>query len=181
MTHTNTVETTMTSQLNNYLQRIEDLRGQVSELIADLPAQALNWRPIEDDATNSLAVLAAHSAGAEHFWIGERWLVAVLPPGTVTPNSPPRPAMPLSLSASWKTLGRRRERCCLPCARPTWMAGGRRGAGRSVSAGVFCTSLTIPLSTWATCSSLISCGWEGTANRRPSGSSDCLRELQVES
>lgn len=61
----------MTSELNNYLQRIEDLRGQVSELIADLPAQALNWRPIEDDATNSLAVLAAHSAGAEHFWIAE--------------------------------------------------------------------------------------------------------------
>lgn len=61
----------MTSELNNYLQRIEDLRGQVSELIADLPAEPLNWRPIEDDATNSLAVLAAHSAGAEHFWIAE--------------------------------------------------------------------------------------------------------------
>lgn len=68
----------MVSELDNYLQRIEDLRGQVRELIADLPAEALNWRPIEgsiegtgDDATNSLAVLAAHVAGAEHFWIGE--------------------------------------------------------------------------------------------------------------
>jgi uncharacterized damage-inducible protein DinB len=64
----------MFSELDNYLQRIEDLRHQVSELIADLPAEALNWRPIEgveEHATNSLAVLAAHVAGAEHFWIAE--------------------------------------------------------------------------------------------------------------
>ena len=61
----------MTSELDNHLQRIEDLRGQVGDLIADLPAEALNWRPIEGDATNSLAVLAAHIAGAEHFWIAE--------------------------------------------------------------------------------------------------------------
>jgi uncharacterized damage-inducible protein DinB len=61
----------MLSELDNYLQRIEDLRGQVRDLIADLPAEALNWIPIEDDATNSLAVLVTHIAGAEHFWIGE--------------------------------------------------------------------------------------------------------------
>lgn len=81
----------MLPELDNYLQRIEDLRGQVSDLIADLPAEALNWRPIPpnvpapsallgtgaggteegEDATNSLAVLAAHIAGAEHFWISE--------------------------------------------------------------------------------------------------------------
>jgi uncharacterized damage-inducible protein DinB len=64
----------MFPELENYLQRIEDLRGQVSDLIADLPAAALNWRPtegIESHTTNSLAVLAAHVAGAEHFWIGE--------------------------------------------------------------------------------------------------------------
>ena len=59
----------MLSELDNYLQRIEDLRGQVGRLIADLPAEALNWRPIQ--GTNSLAVLAAHVAGAEHFWIAE--------------------------------------------------------------------------------------------------------------
>jgi uncharacterized damage-inducible protein DinB len=43
-------------------------------MIADLSAEALNWRPIEasdDHAMNSLAVLAAHVAGAEHFWITE--------------------------------------------------------------------------------------------------------------
>jgi len=62
------------SELDNYLQRIQDLRGQVRSLIADLPAEALNWHPtekVEDHATNSLAVLAAHVAGAEHFWIAE--------------------------------------------------------------------------------------------------------------
>jgi uncharacterized damage-inducible protein DinB len=64
----------MLSELDNYLQRIQDLRSQVAALIGDLPAEALNWRPIEDSgdhATNSLAALAAHVAGAEHFWIGE--------------------------------------------------------------------------------------------------------------
>lgn len=64
----------MITELANYLERIEDLRGQISRLVADLPVEALNWRPIEGDvdhATNSLAVLVAHSAGAEHFWIAE--------------------------------------------------------------------------------------------------------------
>jgi len=71
----------MLPELDNYLQRIEDLRGQVRALIADVPAEALNWRPIaetfpraesfREGATNSLAVLAAHVAGAEHFWIAE--------------------------------------------------------------------------------------------------------------
>lgn len=53
---------------------IEDLRGQVRDLVAGLPPEALNWRPVEgedDHATNSIAVLAAHVAGAEHFWIAE--------------------------------------------------------------------------------------------------------------
>jgi uncharacterized damage-inducible protein DinB len=62
------------TELENYSQRIEGLRRQVGELIADLPAEALNWRPIQGDqehSTNSLAVLAAHVAGAEHFWIAE--------------------------------------------------------------------------------------------------------------
>lgn len=71
----------MIAELENYLQRIEDLRGQVSDLIADLPGEALNWRPIEDaegHVTNSLAALAAHIAGAEHFWVGE--VVGGLPP-----------------------------------------------------------------------------------------------------
>lgn len=64
----------MNLEVEQYLSMIEDLRGQIGQLIADLPADALNWRPIEgaaDHATNSLAVLAVHVAGAERFWIAE--------------------------------------------------------------------------------------------------------------
>jgi uncharacterized damage-inducible protein DinB len=64
----------MNSELKNYLDRIEDLHHQISGLLIELPAEALNWRPIEgkdDHVTNSLAVLTAHIAGAEHFWISE--------------------------------------------------------------------------------------------------------------
>ena len=68
-------KTIPTSELENYLTMINDLREQVIDLIKDLPAEALNWRPIEnaadEHATNSLAVLAAHIAGAEHYWIAE--------------------------------------------------------------------------------------------------------------
>jgi uncharacterized damage-inducible protein DinB len=62
------------SELDNYLQRIEDLRGQVGKQLTGLPAEALNWRPIksaDEHVTNSLAVLTTHIAGAEHFWIAE--------------------------------------------------------------------------------------------------------------
>ena len=71
----------MPPELASSLQTIEDLRGQVRDLIAGLPAEALNWRPLEgtgEQDTNSLAVLAAHIAGAEHFWIGET--IGRLPP-----------------------------------------------------------------------------------------------------
>lgn len=64
----------MPAEVQHYLAMIEDLRGQVRDLVADLPSEALNWRPLEnsdDHATNSLAVLTAHVAGAEHFWVAE--------------------------------------------------------------------------------------------------------------
>lgn len=57
-----------------YLERIEDLRAQISSILQTVPQEALNWRPDEssdDHAMNSIAVLATHTAGAEHFWIGE--------------------------------------------------------------------------------------------------------------
>jgi uncharacterized damage-inducible protein DinB len=61
------------TELANYLERLEDLRGQISGLVAGLAEDAMNWRPLGNsgNATNSLAALAAHCAGAEHFWIGE--------------------------------------------------------------------------------------------------------------
>ena len=58
----------------NYMPRIEDLRSQVFGLRAELPVQALNSRPIEradDHGTNSLAALAAHVAGREHFCLAD--------------------------------------------------------------------------------------------------------------
>ena len=63
----------MNNEITSYLEWIEELRGQVSQIITDLPVEALNWRPVEgeDHATNSLAVLAAHIAGAEHHWLYE--------------------------------------------------------------------------------------------------------------
>jgi len=64
----------MHPEVESYLTLLDDLRGQVRDLIAGLPAEALNWRPLagsEEHATNSLAVLATHIAGAEHYWIGE--------------------------------------------------------------------------------------------------------------
>ncbi|MGD2077391.1 MAG: DinB family protein [Chloroflexota bacterium] len=64
----------MLPECASYLEMLDDLRGQIAKLIAGLPAEALNWRPIEgedDHITNSLAVMTAHVAGAEHFWIHE--------------------------------------------------------------------------------------------------------------
>lgn len=64
----------MEPEVRHYLEMMDDLRGQAAKLIADLPAEALNWQPVEgaeDHATNSLAVLASHIAGAEHYWIAE--------------------------------------------------------------------------------------------------------------
>ncbi|WP_420630565.1 DinB family protein [Candidatus Leptofilum sp.] len=57
-----------------YLERIEDLRGQIAAIVQTLPPEALNWRPVageDDHVTNSIAVLTMHTAGAEHFWLGE--------------------------------------------------------------------------------------------------------------
>jgi uncharacterized damage-inducible protein DinB len=62
------------SELENYRSRLDELRRLVNETLVDMPVEGLNWRPIQaqgDHATNSLAVLAVHVAGAEHFWIAE--------------------------------------------------------------------------------------------------------------
>ena len=64
----------MLSELENYSHRIENLHNLIKNLLADVPAEGLNWRPIDEDeehSTNSLAVMAVHVAGAEHFWFGE--------------------------------------------------------------------------------------------------------------
>ena len=52
-----------------YLDRLETLHTDMNRAIADLPVEALNWSPKPE--MNSLAVLAAHTAGAERYWIGD--------------------------------------------------------------------------------------------------------------
>jgi uncharacterized damage-inducible protein DinB len=62
------------SELENYLQRIEDLHGQIIDLIDGVPRDGLNFFPIvlpQLQVSNSMAHLADHVAGAEHYWIGE--------------------------------------------------------------------------------------------------------------
>lgn len=71
----------MLSEIANYLSRIQDLHQQINQLIAAAPAAGLDWRAFgerDEHTANSLAVLAAHIAGAEHFWIGE--VIGGLPP-----------------------------------------------------------------------------------------------------
>ncbi|MCP4417796.1 MAG: DUF664 domain-containing protein [Chloroflexi bacterium] len=64
----------MLAETAAYWKRINDLREQIRKIILQLPGDALNWRPDEESdnhAMNSVAVLAMHTVGAEHFWIGE--------------------------------------------------------------------------------------------------------------
>jgi uncharacterized damage-inducible protein DinB len=52
-----------------YLDRLEELHRDMNSAVADLPVEALNWSPGPE--MNSLAALAAHTAGAERYWIGD--------------------------------------------------------------------------------------------------------------
>jgi uncharacterized damage-inducible protein DinB len=52
-----------------YLDQLEALHADLNSVIADLPVEALNWSP--GPGMNSVAVLAAHSAGSERYWIGD--------------------------------------------------------------------------------------------------------------
>jgi len=61
-------------EIQAYLASLNELRAQVKTLLEGLPAEALDWQPIQGEgelATNSLAVLAAHLAGSETFWMKE--------------------------------------------------------------------------------------------------------------
>ncbi len=53
----------------DYLSLLKTMHGEFNRAIDGLPDEGVNWSPGE--GTNSLAVLAVHSAGAERFWIGD--------------------------------------------------------------------------------------------------------------
>jgi len=62
------------NEIENYLQRMDDLRGQIENLIVKVKPDDLNWRPFNSndaEISNSFAVLVAHVCGAEHYWIAE--------------------------------------------------------------------------------------------------------------
>ncbi len=64
----------MDSELEHHLSFFTALHRQIAEQLADLPPEALNWRPLEgegDEATNSIAALVTHLTGSERFFIGE--------------------------------------------------------------------------------------------------------------
>jgi len=53
----------------SYYDRLQLLHREVSENIAGLSAEALDWRPIP--VMNSLTILVVHLTGAERYWIGD--------------------------------------------------------------------------------------------------------------
>jgi uncharacterized damage-inducible protein DinB len=53
----------------DYLRLLEAMHREFEQALGGLSEDAINWVPAE--GTNSLAVLAVHSAGAERFWIGD--------------------------------------------------------------------------------------------------------------
>lgn len=59
----------MLEMLTTYFNRLEELHRDLNRALEGLPAEALNWS--SGPEMNSLAVLAAHTAGSERYWIGD--------------------------------------------------------------------------------------------------------------
>ncbi len=61
------------------LERFETIHKVIETAVADLPAEALDWKPGPD--MNSIAVILAHTAGAWRYWGGD--VAGDLPSGRV--------------------------------------------------------------------------------------------------
>jgi hypothetical protein len=61
------------------LERFEAFYGIIEKAVADLPAEALDWKPGPD--MNSIGVILAHTAGAWRYWVGD--VAGDLPSGRV--------------------------------------------------------------------------------------------------
>ena len=55
--------------IKSYLDVLESLHKDCKKQISGLTQEELDWSPGED--MNSLAILSAHIAGAERFWMGD--------------------------------------------------------------------------------------------------------------
>ena len=53
----------------DYQERLQTLHSAIEQVLTTLPHQALDWKA--GAAMNSVAVLVAHVAGSEQFWIGD--------------------------------------------------------------------------------------------------------------
>jgi uncharacterized damage-inducible protein DinB len=53
----------------DYQERLQTLHRAIDQVLATLPQEALDWKA--GAAMNSVAVLVAHVAGSEQFWIGD--------------------------------------------------------------------------------------------------------------
>jgi uncharacterized damage-inducible protein DinB len=64
----------MLKEIQGYLTKLGEMRSQIKAQLEGLPPEALDWRPTReagDLATNSLAVIAAHVAGSQTYWLKE--------------------------------------------------------------------------------------------------------------
>jgi uncharacterized damage-inducible protein DinB len=59
----------MDSFYADYLERLQDVHREMDKSLAGLSQAAVDWSPGPE--MNSLGVLAAHTAGAERYWIGD--------------------------------------------------------------------------------------------------------------
>ena len=69
----------MNTLFRDLQERFETLYRAIEAAVADLPAEALDWRPAAD--MNSIAVIMAHTAGAWRYWVGD--VAGELPSGRV--------------------------------------------------------------------------------------------------
>ncbi|MEW5718014.1 MAG: DUF664 domain-containing protein [Chloroflexota bacterium] len=60
----------MLAEIQNYISTLRERRADLLQTLDGLSADALNWRPLPEEA-NSLYALAFHSLGAERRWIHE--------------------------------------------------------------------------------------------------------------
>jgi uncharacterized damage-inducible protein DinB len=59
----------MDDVLRSFVDMLDKLHGECEQTLQGLGTNQLDWRPGEGE--NSIAVLAAHIAGAEKFWVGD--------------------------------------------------------------------------------------------------------------
>lgn len=69
----------MEQLFQDLLQRFETIHKGIETDVAELPAEALDWKPGPD--MNSIAIILAHTAGSWRYWVGD--VAGGLPSGRV--------------------------------------------------------------------------------------------------